>query len=81
MEKKIKAKDKPETLFLSPELTNYLLSALTRIEEIDTGNRYAQLAGQLKQTILRFSKKKKKIGRSIETNHPAVLEKGTEKGG
>lgn len=62
MEKKIKAKDKPETLFLSPELTNYLLSALTRIEEIDTGNRYAQLAGQLKQTILRFSKKEKRKG-------------------
>lgn len=62
MEKKIKAQDKPETLFLSPDLTNHLLSALTRIEQIDANNRYAQLAGQMKQTIMKFAKKEKRKG-------------------
>ncbi len=61
-ENKPKVKDKPETLFLPPDLTNYLFTAMTAIEEIDSNNRYAQLASQLKQTIMRYAKKERRKG-------------------
>lgn len=61
-EQKSKAQDKPETLFLPPDLLNYLFTALTSIEEIDTNNRYARLAGQMKQTIMKYAKKEKRKG-------------------
>ena len=54
--------DKPEKLFLSPELTNYLFSALTAIEEIDSENRIAQKAGQLKRTLMRYAKRERRKG-------------------
>ena len=61
-ERKSQAQSKPEILFLSPDMTNYLFSALTAIEEIDSENRYSVLAGQLKQTLMRYARKEKKKG-------------------
>lgn len=71
---KLKAKDKPETLFLPSDLTNYLFTALTAIEEIDSNNRYAQLASQLKHTIMRYAKKE----RRKEDDRAAILLYGKE---
>lgn len=59
---KSKAQDKPETLFLPPDLLNHLCAALTAMEETDSQNRYAQLAGQMKQTIMKYAKKEKRKG-------------------
>lgn len=55
-------RDKPQTLFLSPELTNHLISTLALLERVDADNRYAKLAGQMKQTILKYSKKERRKG-------------------
>lgn len=57
-----KPQDRPEVLFLPPDLTNYLFTALTAIEEIDSKNRYSVLAGQLKQTLMKYAKKEKRKG-------------------
>ena len=43
-DKKFTGQDKPEKLFLSPELTNYLFTALQAIEEIDSNSRTSQKA-------------------------------------
>lgn len=62
VQNKSSGQDKPEKLFLSPELTNYLFSALTAIEEIDFKNRAAQKAGQLKRTLIKYAKREKRKG-------------------
>ena len=61
-EKKMTGQGRPEKLFLSPELTNYLFTALKAIEEIDSNNRTAQKAGELKRTLIRYAKREKRKG-------------------
>ena len=43
-------------LVLNRELINYLLSALESFETLDFSNRYSQLAGKLKNKIMRYAK-------------------------
>ena len=62
VQNKSSGQDKPEKLFLSPELTNYLFSALTAIEEIDSNSRTSQKAGKLKRTLIRYAKREKRKG-------------------
>lgn len=54
--------EKPTALFLSREQYNHLLATLALLEKVDSENRYAKLAGQMKQTLLKFSKKEKRNG-------------------